>query len=189
MSVAGGHLIGMALRTGLILAMIPTSAAAQDMRGSRATASFDATLHPAYQALGATAEFHLRPSIALTGLVRKVFGGNVACIESTPTPCDVAGVGLGVGTRLTADSGGSWWPYLEGAVGGHRYSGESSPELFLRLGGGVGWFVGDRGSIRIGLQYERIGADPPLLPEWREPGASYAHGVVGLAIGVGIGMG
>jgi hypothetical protein len=165
---------------------IPEPAHAQHRPSGSVAVFADMSILPALQALGLGADVRVWKGIALNAAVQRKGEWLAACIESSPSPCSPKGLSVSLGVRLVAESGGSWWPYAEGAYGGHRYSSRTDWRPYWDAGAGLGFYVGARGSIWIGLNYGRIAADPPLLEEWRRPGDSYVHSVGRVVMGTGL---
>lgn len=170
----------------LLIALQPTSLASQVRGPDAVTLSVDGSLHPVVQSLGATVEMRLRAGLSLAAAVGWM-NADPVCIETSPSPCSPEGVGFGMGFRLKSASERSWWPYVDALGGGHRYAGQSKTRLFLEIGAGVGWYVGSRGSMRLGVGYTRINADSRALPDdWPGPDPESSHNVIGITLGVGV---
>lgn len=110
----------------------------------------------------------------------------VGCIETSPSPCSPEGLSLGAGVRLIAESEGSWWPFLDLTAGGHRYSSGGEWFLFAATDFGIGWYVGDRGSMELGGTLQMIDAGPPDLPLGAFVSTSSSHQLAALSFMVGL---
>lgn len=147
----------------------------------------DGKLLPAGRALGATVDVRVLSKLSLSATARQL-EADIDCDELSPSPCVPDGVGIGFGTHVMGRRDNiSWWPYFEAAFGGHRYSDGSDTELFYKIGAGVGWFIGARGLLQLGLEYEWIDADGQLLPGgWIGSEPRSSHRTLGISLSAGI---
>lgn len=167
----------------LLAALLAGAASAQTTEAGVVGLRLDTRLMPTQYAVGGGASLRVHSGLSAFARARQLFVTGGDCTELSPTPCNPEGFGWTVGLHLTSPDLSRSFPYLEVAAGRYRYS-DGLRKPLLTVGAGLRWRLADRGSLRIGLEYERIDADPAYWPT----GAS-AHDVAGIIVGFDVGVG
>ncbi len=127
--------------------------------------------------LGFDLDVPLMDRLSGLGIVRGVDEGLDCLGAARVSPCTADGVSLGVGLRMQSEPHG-WGIYAEGFGGGHRYR---SGDIHPMVGGGLGVMhsVGARGSVELGYELRRIGADQLETLTYTGVGSTHrnTHGV------------